>query len=150
MDYILPEDMLYCQTNLIKKVPPRLIENKCECLWRLKSRQAEETALDNKGQLSLQIWLDGSEAVVTVSQLQDNMRLDTVVPAHSSQAVLSRQLVTCTFSLRLLIFSVLQDSERSFFVKGFLSKLFHVLKRVYHTPITDTTPGSAGVRAQTK
>lgn len=62
------------QFNTKWLVPPRLTSNKCESLWRLQSKQAAKNnsrgdALNNKGQLSLLIWLNLSEAVATISQL---------------------------------------------------------------------------------
>lgn len=62
------------QFNTKWSVPPRLISNKCESLWRLQSKQAAKNnscsnALNHKGQLSLLIGLNVSEAVATISQL---------------------------------------------------------------------------------
>lgn len=62
------------QFNTKWSVPPRLISNKCESLWRLQSKQAAKNnscsdALNSKGQLSLLIRLNVSEAVATISQL---------------------------------------------------------------------------------
>lgn len=68
----------------------------------------------------------------SITFVQDNVRLDLVVSAHFSQTVLSIQPVTCTLSLRLLIFSVLQYSEVSLLWRASKKYLIPWTKVVIH------------------